>query len=80
MPKSGFGVKAIQSVSRLQTSGFSRGGAVIRSHIGSTRDCGGILKLERFSNLSGRSFRCFGLGSPIGLRYISLVFSLRANT
>ena len=41
---------------------------MIRSHIGSTKYCGVILKLERFSHLSDRSF---GLGSLIGLRYLS---------
>ena len=40
---------------------------MIRSHIGSTRDCGMVLKIERFSHLSNRSF---GLGSPIGLGYL----------
>ena len=34
-----------------------------------------ILKLERFSHLSERSF---GLNSPIRLGYLSLVLSLRA--
>ena len=33
-----------------------------------------ILKLEGFSHLSDRSF---GLDSPVGLRYLSLVLSLR---
>ena len=37
---------------------------MIRSHISSTQGCGVVLKLERFSYLSSRSF---GLGSPIGL-------------
>ena len=50
---------------------------VIRSHIGSTKECGMVLKLERFSNLSGRSF---GLGSPIGLEALSLMLSLRVGT
>ena len=49
---------------------------MIQSHIGSTRDCGVGLKLERFSHLSDRSF---GLGSPIRLGYLSLVISLRAG-
>ena len=35
---------------------------MIRSHIGSTRDCEVVLKLERFSHLSGRSFG-LGLGT-----------------
>ena len=34
-----------------------------------------VLKLERFSHLSNRSF---GLDSSIGLGYLSLVISLRA--
>ena len=29
---------------------------MIRSHIGSTRDCEVVLKLERFSHLLGRFF------------------------
>ena len=33
-----------------------------------------VLKLERFSHLLGQSF---GLGSPIGLKALSLVLSLR---
>ena len=49
---------------------------MIRSQVGSTRDCGVILKLERFSHLSVWSF---GLGSFIGLEYLSLVLSLRAS-
>ena len=40
---------------------------LIRSHIGSIRKCGVVVKLERFSNLSGRSF---GLDSPIRLEYL----------
>ena len=47
---------------------FLKGYGMIRSHIGSTQECGVILKLERFSNLSNRFF---GLDSPIGLRYVS---------
>ena len=43
---------------------FLKGYEMILSHIGSTQECGVVLKLERFSHLSGRSFR---LGSPIGL-------------
>ena len=49
---------------------------VIGSHIGSIIDCGVVFKLERFSYLSSQSF---GLGSPIGLGYLSLVLSLRAD-
>ena len=47
---------------------------MIRSHIGSTQECGVVLKFERFSYLSGWSF---GLGSPIGFEALSLVLSLR---
>ena len=36
---------------------------MIRSHIGSTRNCEVILKFKRFFYLSDRSF---GLSSPIG--------------
>ena len=49
---------------------------MIRSHIGSTLECGVVLKLKRFSNLSSRSF---GLGSPIRLEALSLVLSLIAG-
>ena len=42
----------------------------------STRNCGLILKLERFSHLSGWSF---GLGSLIRLGYLSLVLSLKVD-
>ena len=66
--KRGSGVKVIQSVSCPWTSDFSRGGAMIQSHIGSTWSCGVILKLERFSHLSDQSF---GLGFPIELGYLS---------
>ena len=48
----------------------------VRSHIGSIRDCGVVLKVERFSHLLDRSF---GLGSFIMLGYLSLVFSLRVS-
>ena len=41
---------------------------MIRSHVGFTQECGVVLKLERFSHLSGQSF---GLGSPIGLEALS---------
>ena len=41
---------------------------MIRSHIGSTQECGIVLKLERFSHLSGRSF---GLGSPVVFEALS---------
>ena len=41
---------------------------MIRSHIGSTQECGVVIKLERISHLLGWSF---GLGSPIGLEDIS---------
>ena len=40
---------------------------MIGSHIGSIRNCGMLLKLERFSNLSGQSF---GFDSPIRLGYL----------
>ena len=49
---------------------FLKGYGMIRSHIGSTQECEVVLKLERFSHLSGWSF---GLGSSIGLGYLSLV-------
>ena len=41
---------------------------MIRSHIGSTKDCGVVLKLVRFFHLSDQSF---GLSSPIRLGYLS---------
>ena len=50
---------------------------MIRSHIGSTQECGVVLKLERFSRLLGQSF---GLGSSIGLEALSLVLSFRDGT
>ena len=56
---------------------FLKGYGMIQSHIGYTQECGVVLKLERFSHLSGRSF---GLGSPIGFEAISLILSLRTNT
>ena len=49
---------------------------MIRSYIGSTQKCGVVLKLERFSHLSARSF---GLGSSIRLEALSLVLSLGVN-
>ena len=49
---------------------------MIQSHISSTQKCGVILKLERFSHLSGRSF---GLSFPIGFEALSLVLSLRVS-
>ena len=39
----------------------------IRPHIGSTRDCGLVLKFERFFQLLGRFL---GLGSLIGFGYL----------
>ena len=36
-----------------------------------------VLKLERFSHILSRSFR---FDSPIGLRYLSLILSLRGGT
>ena len=56
---------------------FLKGYGMIRSHIGSTKECGVVLKLERFSHLSGQSF---GLGSLIGLEALSLVLLLRVCT
>ena len=50
------------------------GYGMIRSHISSIKEYGVVL--ERFFHLSGRSF---GLGSSIGLGYLSLVFSLRVG-
>ena len=50
---------------------------LIRFHIGSTQECGVVLKLERLFHLLGWSF---GLGSPIGLEALSLVILLRAGT
>ena len=41
---------------------------MIRSYIGFTQECEVVLKLERFSDLSGRSF---GLNSPIRLEALS---------
>ena len=55
---------------------FLKGYGMIQSHIGSTQECEVVLKFERFSYLSGRSFE---LGSPIGLEALSLVFSLRVR-
>ena len=45
----------------------------MQSHISSTRNYGVVVKLERFSHLSGRSF---GLSSPIGLGYLSMIFRI----
>ena len=42
---------------------------MIRSHIGSTQECGVVFKLERFSHLLGRPF---GMGSLIGLEALSI--------
>ena len=50
---------------------------MIRSHIGSIQECGMVLKLERFSHLSGRSF---GLGSPIELEILSETFKAIITT
>ena len=50
---------------------------MIRSYIGSTQECGVVLKFEIFFHLSGQFF---GLGSPIGLEALSLVLSLRVGT
>ena len=55
---------------------FLKGYGIIQSHIGSTQECEVILKLEKFSHLSGWSF---GLGYLIGLEDLSLVFSLRVG-
>ena len=41
---------------------------MIRSHIGSTQDYRVVLKLDKISHLSCRSF---GLGFPIGLEALS---------
>ena len=62
----------IQSVSRLRTFDFSNR----IPHIGSTRNYGMVLKLERLSYLSGWSF---GFGSLIGLGYLSLILLLRTD-
>ena len=50
---------------------------MIRFYIGFIQECGMIFKLEKFFHLLGRSF---GLGSPIGLKVLSLVLSLRDDT
>ena len=60
-------MKTIQSVSRLRISSFFRGGNNT-THIGSTRNYEVILKLDRFSHLSGRYFR---LSFSTGLRHLS---------
>ena len=49
---------------------------MIRSHIDSTQKYEMVLKLERFSHLSGRSF---GLGFSIGLEVLSLILSFRVS-
>ena len=49
---------------------------MVRSDIGSTQECEVVLKLERFSHLSGRSF---GLDSSIGLEVLSLMLLLRVG-
>ena len=49
---------------------------MIRSHTGSKQEYRVVLKLERFSYLSGHSFR---FDSLIGLEALSLVLSLRAG-
>ena len=36
-----------------------------------------MIELDEFSHLLGRSF---GFSSPVGLEYLSLVFSLRIST
>ena len=46
---------------------------MIRSHIGSTQECGVVLKFERFSHLSDRSFR---LGFSISRFYYILYFRI----
>ena len=56
---------------------FLNGYGMIRSNINSTQECGVVLKLKRFSHLSGRSF---GLGSLSMLEALSLVLSLRDGT
>ena len=64
----------IQSESRPRTSSFSKGGQCYDP----MRNCGVVLKFERFSHLSRWSFR---LDSPIGLGYgyLPLVLSLRVD-
>ena len=49
---------------------------MIRSNINSTRNYGVVLKLERFSHISGRSF---WLGFLIGFEWLSLVLLLRVD-
>ena len=48
---------------------FLKGHGMIRSHIGSTQECGTVLKLERFSHLSCQSF---GLSSSIELEALAV--------
>ena len=66
-------MNASQSVSHLELIPsadvrFLKGSGMIRSHIGSTQECGVVLKLDGFSHLIGWSF---GLGSSIRLEYLS---------
>ena len=56
---------------------FLKGYGMIRSHIDFTQECGVVLKLERFSYLSGRSF---GLDSSTRLKALLLVLLLRVDT
>ena len=56
---------------------FLKGYGMIRSHIDSTQECGVVLKLEKFSPIS---YRSFGLGSSIGFKALLLVLSLRVST
>ena len=69
MENQGYNVDEMQNINRSAIQ-------LIRSHIGSIRNCGVVLKIEEFSHLSSRSF---GLDSPIGLGYLSLMLSLRAG-
>ena len=55
---------------------FLKGNGMIRSHIGSTQECGVVLKLQSFSHLSGQSLR---LGFWIGLEALLLVLLLRVG-
>ena len=67
-------MKAIQSVSHPWAFDFFKGGQ--RSHIGSTRNCGVVLKFERLSHLSNRSF---GLDSSIRLEYLLIYMSKKTR-
>ena len=49
---------------------------MIQYHINSIRNYGVLLKLERFSHLSGLSF---GFGTPIGLEYLSQNMTYRTS-